>query len=510
MTRSLGIVLDHSGGDHLYNQIFDQLATRISDGTLPGGFKLPPTRALAAELGTHRNTVVRAYEALSGAGFICSEVGRGTFVSEMDDTGAAASSATSRPELPWSSLVSRAAAMEPLRRVDRLARDMGGEEVIDLTRAQPPSELLPTAPLRRCIEHVLRTAGDRALSAAPREGVLALRELVAVELARSGVPATADDVIITTGSQQALDLVVRALVDPGDVFLLEESTYSGVINLLYAAGARPMGVSGAAGGPDLAALGRLARAGAKGLYLMPNGACPSGRSITPAHREALVEWSHATGVPLVEDDHGADLHLDDSPPPPALRALDREVIHVGSFSARLTPALRVGFVVCPRALQRHLVPLKYTMDLGTSTLLQYALAEFLDRGYLRAHLSRVIPEYRTRRDALARALGEHMPSQITWRRPASGVVLWLTLPPELDPEAVFEEARRSGVLVTPGTFNRVTGRGPGRRGALRLVFCHEPLPRLRQGAKRLGQAIRRVMARPPSSERTRTYELEMV
>ncbi len=507
MTRSLGLTLDPSTGEHLYLQVFDQLAARIRSGALPPGFRLPPTRALAEELGAHRNTVVRAYEALADAGFTTSAVGRGTFVARCEPVAAPAhADAGALGELPWASLVSRAAAMEPLRRVDRAARLPGGRGLINLTRTQPPDHLLPTSLLQRCIDHVLRTAGARALASAPREGIWPLREHIAVELSSSGVPATADDVLVTSGSQQALDLVVRALVNPGDAFLVEESTYSGAINLLYAAGARLMAIPADEEGPDLFALGRLARAGAKGLYLMPNCASPAGGSTSPDRRKALVEWSHGTGVPLVEDDHGADLHLDGAPPP-ALRALSSEVIHVGSFSARLTPALRVGFVVCPRSLQRHLVPLKYTMDLGTSTLLQYALAEFIDRGYLEAHMRRVIPEYRARRDALVRGLSRHMPDGVSWHRPASGVVIWLTLPPGVDPEAVFEQARRGGVLVTPGTFNRVSA-GGGGRGALRLVFCHETPRRLARAARLLAEAMEQVSARPQTTKRP--LPLEMV
>jgi DNA-binding transcriptional MocR family regulator len=227
---------------------------------------------------------------------------------------------------------------------------------------------------------------------------------------------------------------------------------------------------------------------------MPNCANPTARCMSAQRRARLVDWSREAGVPLIEDDYGADLDLDGAPLPPALRALDRQVIHVGTFSKKLLPALRVGFVVCPDELQPHLLPLKHAMDLGTSVLLQHALAEFIDRGYLRAHLARIRPIYRERRDALLRGLAEHLPPEIRWRRPASGLLVWLRLPPTVHPEAAFEAARAQGVMTIPGVLNSATGQG---EGGLRLTFCTEPPDRLEEAARRLGIALRScLVARP--------------
>ena len=491
MARSIGITLDASSAKPLYQQIASSIATRIRSGALPAGYRLPPTRSLATELATHRNTVVRAYEELVEAGLTVSVVGRGTFVAEH--TPARETAAEQRGgELPWGSLVSRAAAAEPLRRVDRLARSVIAGDTVNLTRMQPPRDLLPHDQMRRCLDHVLRTLGPRALGYAPREGVPRLRELVANQLVRDGVPATAESVMITTGSQQALDLLARALIDPGDTFLVDESTYSGAINILAAAGARLVGVPSDEQGPELATLARLVQSGAKGFYLMPNCGNPSGRTISFERRRQLVDWSRTAGVPLIEDDYGADLMLDGLPPPPAMRTLDGEVVYVGTFSKKLIPALRVGFMVCPDALQTHLVPLKHAMDLGTSALLQHALAEFLERGYLAAHLRRIQPAYRARRDALVAALREHLPPAIHFDVPRTGLVIWLDLPPRLDPEVAFDVAQRHGVLVTPGTLNSATG--GGRRPGLRLTFCAEAEARLAEGGRRLGLALTKALA----------------
>ena len=209
------------------------------------------------------------------------------------------------------------------------------------------------------------------------------------------------------------------------------------------------------------------------------------------------------GVPLIEDDYGADLVLDDTPQPTSLRALDGQVIYLGTFSKKLLPALRVGFLVCPKALQRHVIPLKQAADLGTSALLQYALVEFIDRGYLRRHLSMLRPIYRSRRTALVDALREALPDNVDFDVPKAGLLLWLSLPAHIDPEVAARTAQEAGVMVTPSTLNSVTG---GGSGGLRLTFCAESEERLRLGAARLGSVLKQLDQRE-SRKQSRRFNL---
>jgi GntR family transcriptional regulator/MocR family aminotransferase len=485
MERSTGISLSKTSSEPLYKQLFDQIVARILSRAFPAGYRLPPTRQLAAELRTNRNTVVRAYADLEDAGFVASTVGRGTFVALVPPN-AVASKAPSDGGMPWASLVASSAKLDTLRRAQRFNRN-AGRDVINLTQMQPSADLLPDRLVRRCIDHVMQTQGSRALGYAPHDGLPALRQLIVDDLARQGVPAHADDVLITTGSQQGIDLVARALLAPGDTFLVDAATYAGAINVFSLAGGRLVPVPSDTEGPDMAALERLTRAGAKGLYLMPNCNNPTGAEISAARRKSLVSWSQRAGVPLIEDDYGSDLWLGESAPPPALRSLSGDVIYMGTFSKKLVPALRIGFIVCPQALRPVLVGIKRTVELGTSLLLQHVLAEFLDRGYLRAHLNKTLPEYRRRRDALEQSLFRHLPSGMKWRRPERGLVLWLPLPRGFDSENVFDEALRRGVLVGPSALYEVEPR-PER--GLRLTFCAEPAERLALGARRLGEALR--------------------
>jgi len=493
MGRRSGIHVDPRRAEPIYRQIFDRIVDRIQSGAFPAGHRLPPTRTLASELGAHRNTVVRAYEDLETAGFVLSTVGRGTFVAPRQPSPrvvapASNGAAHGQPsiDLPWSSILSTAAMGEPLGRFDRLGRGYARSDLINLTRMQPSLDLLPDDLFRRCIEHVMRTLGPRALVYGPREGLPRLREVIADDLTRQGVPARADDIIVTTGSQQALDLAARALCNPGDPFLVENLTYGGAISVLTAAGAKLISVPSDEEGPSMSALSRLGRIGAKGCYLMPSCHNPTGLSVSPERREELIAWSHDAGVPFIEDDYGADLNLDSEPMPPALRSLDGNVLYVGSFSKKLIPALRVGFLMCPAPIRPVLVSLKHALDLGTSVLLQHVLAEFLERGYMRAHLGRILPEYRARRDALEKGLQAHLPKSIRWRHPERGVVAWIPLPAGWSPEAICDEARRQGVLVSPSTLYSVDPRPPP---GIRLTFCAEPAERLREGARRLGKAF---------------------
>jgi GntR family transcriptional regulator/MocR family aminotransferase len=490
-SRASVLSLEHESDEPLYKQLFDKIVFQIRSGAFPPNHRLPPTRDLALELEVHRNTVVRAYEELEASGFVNSTVGRGTFVAQLspDMVRDQAAKLSNVSAINWRSLASRAALAEPLSRVERLAPPSA--DVIHLSRLQPSADLLPHELMRRSIDHVLKHAGAKTLAYSPPEGLPRLRQLISEDLGREGVPAAMEDIVITTGSQQALDVLARSLINPGEPFLIDASTYTGAVNLLSVVGAKLISVPVDDDGPDLASLSRLERSGAKGYYLMPNCHNPTGASISRDRREALVDWSLRSGIPLIEDDYGEGLSLDDEPSPPALRAFTPDVIYMGTFSKKLIPALRIGFLVCPKPLRSLLVPLKHAMDLGTSSLLQHALAEFLDRGYLRAHIKKTVPEYRKRRDALEGALRKYMPRGIEWRHPTNGVVLWLRFPPSLDPLRLYEEGLRAGVVVSPTTLNTADGRPVS---GVRLTFCSEPPDRLIEGAKRLGRALHTMMA----------------
>lgn len=487
MERRIGLTLDPRRSEPLHRQIFDQIAVRIQSGAFPGGHRLPPTRELAEEIGAHRNTVVRAYEDLVDAGFVISTVGRGTFVAASPPL-VPLRATSSSDHLPWRSLLSRAAEGRQLGGLDRLEIAPGSEptDLINLARAEPSADLLPHELFRRCLDYALRTLGPRALSAAPREGLHRLRGILAEDLRQKGVPASAESILITGGSRQALDLIARTLINPGDPFFVDALTDRAAASVFAAAGARLLPVPDDGDGPSLACLKRQANEGAKGFYVMPNGHDPTAISLSQERRAALTAWSKQASVPLIEADFASGLALDGGPMSPALRTLDGDVVYVGTFSQRLIPALRIGYLICPAQLRPAVAALQQSVDGGASLLMQHALAEFLERGYLRAHLGRVIPEYRARRDALALGLTTNLPRGMRFRRPEHGSLLWLPLPQWLSAERVEAQARRNGVLVSSSAAFAV---GPHERSGLRLTFSAEPSERLIEGARRLGKVI---------------------
>lgn len=484
----LGLSLDPALSVPLYQQLFDAIVDRIRTGAFPAGFRLPPTRVLAKELDAHRNTVVRAYTRLEQAGFVGSTVGRGTFVLALATSPSPAPVAApeAEPSMRWAGLLAARVRAEPFDRLRRIQRAAAPSEHVNLTRLQPSPDLIPIELFQRCLDHVMRNQGSRALGYTPHEGVPILREAIAKDLLRRGVPARPEDVVVTSGSQQALDVIARALLEPSDSVLLDEATYTGALQIFTAAGARAEPVASDSEGPSMASLEAAHNVrSSKLLYLMPDHANPTGRRIGAARRRELLAWARRRTVAVIEDDYAADLVLDPEPPVPAMRALDGDVLHVGTYSKKLMPALRIGYLLCPPALREPLVALKHATALGTSSLLQHALAEFLDRGYLEPHLGRIQDAYRRRRDALVASLDAHLPSSMRVTPPTRGVTLWIPLPDALPIDTVFDETRRHGVLVSPGAMFRV---GEGARG-IRLTYCWESEERLHEGGKRLGQVL---------------------
>ena len=482
-----GLFVETNGDGPIYLQIVQQISSHIRQGTYPPGFKLPTSRQLAQELEVHRNTVVRAYEELTNQGLVECVTGSGTFVSENLPSLAPANMEHKNP-LPWNVLISDVVNSEPLTRYEKLARQVGNADYINLSRLHPSDDLVPHELIRKCSDYIYRQYGTDPLGYGPPYGLQKLREQIAQDLWSYGVPAGTEEIVITTGSQQALDLVARALINPGDTVLMEEHSYPGAINAFSAAGARMMAVNIDEEGPVIASLNAALGNKPKALYLMPASSNPTGLSISARRRKELVDWSHQAGVPIIEDDYGAD--LDEKHGPTPIRALDSEVLYLGTFSKKLIPALRVGFLVCPPGLGSRIVALKQGMDLGTSMILQYLLSEFISRGYLRTHLKRIQPEYKARKEALAAALAQHLPEEIDIKVPHYGVVFWINLPKHIDPDVLFQEALKQGVLITPGSFHSVY---PHASAGVRLTFCAEPAARLKQGAEALGKAFKAVM-----------------
>lgn len=477
-----GIALRRDSDHPLYLQLADGISARIASGDLEPGERLPPSRELAARLGVNRNTVSNAYEELVRTGRLRSRVGQGTFVAERKESTAGIRFTFSR-------------ATDAARpRVRTPVPDSDHPDPIDFASLVPDEGLFPVEPFRRALDDALAREGRKLLQYGPTAGHPPLRGYIAERLRRRGVNAGAEDVLIVNGSQQALDLVCRALVDPGDRVAIESPTYTIVLPLLAQYHARIDEIPMTPTGLDLEALeASLQRAVPKLLFTMPTFQNPTGITMDLPSRRRLLELAARYRVPVVEDDFDSELRFDGEAVPP-LKALDEAglVLHIGTFSKGLFPGLRLGWVVGPPEVIEVLGRSKLISDYHTSLLLQAAVLAFCNRGAYEKHLERLTGIYREKSRALTLAFRRHFPESVSWTRPEGGYAFWVSLPEGLSGEDLAREGARAGVLFTPG--EPFFPRGGGER-FLRLSISRVPLERIEEGVSRLGAILREHIGR---------------
>jgi 2-aminoadipate transaminase len=371
--------------------------------------------------------------------------------------------------------------------------------IISLAGGTPDSNLFDLDLYARLAEQAARGQGRLSLQYGETQGWLPLREQVAAYMAGRGVALGPDQVLITTGSQQGIDLLARLFLDAGDCVAMEEPGYLGAITAFRAFGAQilPLPLRGAEGlDPAEAEAALAAHKGPqpKLLYLTPTYQNPTGATLTPERRAKIAELAARHGMLLVEDDPYGEISFD-GPPPKPLMAYDGggNTVFLGSFSKMSVPGLRVGWLAGPAALVQKLVVAKESADVCSSVLAQSIAALFLEGGHLKTTLPRLISAYHARRDALAGALRQHLPQGAQLRVPAGGFFLWADLAPGVDTQACFQEAIDAGVAYVPGAvFHSTEGAG---RNTLRLSFCAVEEAKLLLGAERLGKILRSQLAR---------------
>jgi len=362
-------------------------------------------------------------------------------------------------------------------------------EVISLAGGLPAPDTFDVDGLRAAFDEVL--AGPdaiRALQYSTTEGDPALRARLAAFMSSRGLEVTADDVLITTGSQQALGLIATALLNPGDAVLVENPTYLAALQAFGLADVRAVPIPTDDHGPDPEALLEIARAeGAKVAYLIPTFQNPTGRTMPAERRAAIAEAAAAAGLWLVEDDpysalrlEGQDVELLAAQP----AARDRTIV-IQTLSKVLSPGLRIGYLRAPAALRGPLAVAKQAADLHTSTVAQLAAERWLATHDLGEHIASLAAHYRPRRDALQAGLKTHLPAGSRCTQPEGGLFIWVELPDGYDAEAILARAIRRGVAFVPGKYFYA---GEAERSTLRVSFATATPEELREGAARLGAA----------------------
>jgi 2-aminoadipate transaminase len=383
-------------------------------------------------------------------------------------------------------LAARLGGMDPsaIREILHVANAPG---VVSLAGGLPAPELFPADELQAAFAAVLATQSGQALQYGPSEGYAPLRALLAERSAACGVPCTVDQVLLTTGSQQALDLVGRVLLDPGDYVAVESPTYLGALQAFSQYQPRYLTVPTDEDGLDVEALEALLD-GAPGplklLYVVPNFQNPSGRTLSLARRRALAALSNRRQLIVVEDDPYGALRYEGEHLP-SVQAFDEAgtVIYLSTFSKVIAPGLRLGWVVASQAAVRYLLRAKQPADLCTAELIQLAVYRALQDGLLERQIPRLVAAYRPRRDALLAAAADCFPPQARLSRPAGGMFAWVELPAGIDTEALLAAAVAARVAYVPGRAFHADG---GGRNTLRLNFTHASEQVLGEAIERLG------------------------
>jgi 2-aminoadipate transaminase len=371
--------------------------------------------------------------------------------------------------------------------------------VISFAIGVPAEDLLPARELAEAQARVLPALPAALQYAVPHPR---LKQQIVELMAMRGVACSAAQVFLTSGSQQGMDLLARLFVDPGAGVVIEETVYEGMQLAIERLAPRLLTVPiDLETGMEVDAVAAVLERGPRPalLYAIPSGHNPLGVSLSAAKRQRLLALARAFAVPVVEDDAYGFLAYDEAPPPP-LRALEeRWVFYLGSFSKILAPSLRTGWMVVPEELMPRLAALKHGADLNTPALGHHVISAYLEGGDFPRQLARLRAEYRRRRDVMLECLAASLPPEVRWTRPASGMFVWVELPPGCDAAGLVEEAiDAERVAFVPGEAFAVGG-GRHANHCLRLCFTSCPAEQIAEGIRRLARVVTRALdARPPA------------
>jgi 2-aminoadipate transaminase len=467
--------LDPGSETPLYRQLASFIQDLVRSGSLSSGDRLPPTRDLASQLGLNRTTVSAAYELLEAGGIINGQVGRGSFIA------AGLSTAPAPPTgLDWVRFFENSPDRQP--RMPNL-----GPAAVSFANSRPSEDLFPLADLRSSAEAVLASPElGSILQLGSPGGYEPLRRYLLENAKAEGIARDGDDILITNGCQQAMDLLCRVIVRPGDAVVVEDPVYPGLRNLFQDAGANLIGAEPSRLGSFLQ--GRNPRA----VVLTPTFQNPTGETISGKNRESVTDAVRRSGALLIENDIYSQLRYQGDPLP-ALKSLDKSdgAVIVRSFSKIAFPGLRVGWMIGPRPLIARLMEARQLADLHGDQFSQAVVLEFARSGRLARHLANMLDAGRVRLFALLSALESQMPPGVTWTRPEGGMNVWVNLPEgpggRLDAFDLLQRAQREGVTYVPGRYFAVAR---PRHQALRLSFAGLKPESITEGVASLARSIR--------------------
>lgn len=406
-------------------------------------------------------------------------------------------------ETPWESRYAQRTQRMKSSAIRELLKLTEQPEIISFGGGLPAPDVFPVEEFIAASEKVLREHGAQALQYGPTEGYRPLREMIVRYVARSGIDVTLDNIMITSGSQQALDLIGKILINPGDRVVVENPTYLGALQAWNAYGAEYVPVPLDDDGMDTSYLEEALRTGPKFIYALPNFQNPTGCTLSQERRERLIELAERYGVPIVEDDPYGQLRYEGESMP-TLAFMDNarhphdgpyhgNVIYMFTFSKILSPGIRLGWVMAPAEVISKLVMAKQGTDLQTSSFTQMVAYEVAHGGFLDRQIERIQTAYRVRRDVMLSSLRENMPPGVTWSHPNGGLFLFLRLPSGMNSTKLLEKAVTRKVAFVPGDSFYPCG---GGENTMRINFSNASEEMIRVGVARLADAIREEMGVP--------------
>jgi 2-aminoadipate transaminase len=403
------------------------------------------------------------------------------------------------PVLDWAPHLASCTGRMTCSAIRELLKLTQSPDVISMAGGMPAPELFPLREIEEACRHICREHGARAMQYSASEGYGPLKEYLAFSMHKYGVPAVPENVLLTHGSQQALDLVGRIFIDPGDFVITSRPTYLGAIQAWNAYQALYHTVNLDDDGMVVDEIEHayekvLADSGRppKFIYVLPNFHNPGGTTLPLERREQLAEIATRLDVPVVEDDPYGQLRFEGEDILPICSLIPERTIYLGTFSKTLTPGMRLGWIVCPEVLMERLVQAKQGADLHTGTFVQYVANDICQRGLLKPHVRRLRQVYKERRDTMLDALVEFWPEGCRWTHPQGGLFLWAQVPESIDTKVFLQDALAEKVAYVPGVD--FYPNQDGGHNAMRLNFSYCSPEKIVEGIRRLGVALKKKLS----------------
>ncbi|MDO4274262.1 MAG: PLP-dependent aminotransferase family protein [Eubacteriales bacterium] len=485
------IQIDKSKKVPLYRQIAEQIQMQIASGEIPEGFQFPSERQLADALGVNRTTVLNAYKELKADGLMVSHVGRGTIAAKGGGDGVYKENYQKEPI--WEYLYSDYLKNHDNFDVNKYLEIANQKNVISFAAGIASFEHLPFQAYEGLERELL--SKQKELLVSPVTGFSSLRQAICSYMEKRSCFCKPSEIMVLSGSQQGIDLIARAFVNPGDVVIIEEPSFFPAIQSFRMAGAKLMAVPVEEDGMNMDILEHLmSRYQPKLIYTMPVYHNPSGVSMSMTKRIRLLELSGRYGVPVLEDDPYSELYYEGESITP-LKSMDKSgyVIYLSTFSKTVSPGLRLGWMCAGKKLIHELANIRQLVDLHANCISQLIAERFIVSGQMEIYLESIRKEYRDRRDIMTDALRRYAPSGLSWNSPAGGYYLWCRLPRGLPAEKLASEAAKNGVAVLPGMPSfLVNAKG---ENYIRLNYTFPPKNKIAEGIRILCEVIKKLISK---------------